>query len=647
MIPDKPFFPIGPGSRIQPSSIPPSAPSDLTQQELVILWRMLQAFMENLERILIPPKDAFEEAMPLMSPRLPLKELQSLHAQAEAFHEELQHALTLYGKDPVLHQEILKLIHPMPSLLSTLDKMLELAKNGEDMPEDLTQELEEASHPLLANLASALQYFPQLFSGDLRQALEKYLQSPLMQEFLSHLPSASGAVLKQPEPQTAMPSKSMEEGMRAQTNAAIEEKSGNAKEGAPLAQDAPQRKQISSQEEGKAFLRGNLEERPSTSMQGWDHFPRESITSLISSGSLQSFTASELSAFPPALKNESIPLISSPHELQVLPEFVDKNPAALPLPFVVPYPAAFPFIQNFTKNAEVEKEKTSKKKSRAGKEAERKLQLFTFVPEGYTLYGDPFFEGAEDEQPLRHLSIKAFAIGVYPVTNAQYAEWLNDQWDANLIVLGEKGRVYDLENRLICQTQLGVATSDLETSGDDELLSFKAVKGKELYPVVHITYFGAESFCLSNGFRLPTEIEWEKAAGVSLPLSGSSLKKYRYGCSRNTIDPSLANYEERPSFAKKPENRSSPVGFFNGLTSYVKDAKSFQTENAASPYGCYDMSGNVREWTQKGDDDQKIVKGGSYESPSFDLRVSSRKWMAVNEADACTGFRVVLDIEQP
>ncbi len=273
---------------------------------------------------------------------------------------------------------------------------------------------------------------------------------------------------------------------------------------------------------------------------------------------------------------------------------------------------------------------------------EQSIQLLSYVPAGETLYGDPYGEGFPDEQPLRSLFLDRFAIGTYLVTNQHYAEFLDEQSRLSLIKLDEKGYVTDLHGKILCQIKASNYVSELETVSRKYYLGFNAVRGRENYPVICVSYYGAKAFCLNGGFRLPTEIEWEKAASVQMGAENNVIHKYRYGCKQDSMDASLGNYQGAIFIDKAQSGHSTPVGFYNGQKLQTKEGKVFQTSNAISPFGCYDMSGNVAEWTETGDLEKKILKGGSCLNALREIRASSRQWMNCNDLNPYTGFRVAL-----
>ncbi|HEY5981999.1 MAG TPA: SUMF1/EgtB/PvdO family nonheme iron enzyme [Anaerolineales bacterium] len=159
---------------------------------------------------------------------------------------------------------------------------------------------------------------------------------------------------------------------------------------------------------------------------------------------------------------------------------------------------------------------------------------------------------------------------------------------------------------------------------------FGAVPGYEQHPMTNVTWFGARGYCEANGWRLPTEVEWEKAA------RGTDTRPFPWGeeITRNHANfySSRDPFEDMASFG----SRTSPVGFYNGRT-----YDGYTTLDSASPYGLYDMAGNVWQWT--GDVYEgmhyRFLRGGSKDTYDMDLRVWVRNNATPTYFSPGVGFR--------
>ena len=281
------------------------------------------------------------------------------------------------------------------------------------------------------------------------------------------------------------------------------------------------------------------------------------------------------------------------------------------------------------------------------------------VEAGPAIFGDPFKDNHSNELPARTIDISTFAIGRYLVTNKQYADWLNAQYHDGQITFSD-GLVKTSDGHLLMKTIEADSNSQISGSTIHAPI-FRPIPSKDAYPVIFVTWYGADSFNRSHHYRLPTEAEWEKAAGMALPQKDKKPTKYRYSFSHNTIDRRWANYKE----ARRPTTHSqvltTPVGYYNGKTMLpltADESDHLMTEDAVSPVGAYDMSGNVWEWvndwyspaskikvaekdpTGPATGNDKIAKGGCYNSPAAGVRVAERIALAPDHCDAYTGFRI-------
>jgi formylglycine-generating enzyme required for sulfatase activity len=164
--------------------------------------------------------------------------------------------------------------------------------------------------------------------------------------------------------------------------------------------------------------------------------------------------------------------------------------------------------------------------------------------------------------------------------------------------------------------------------------TFGAKEGFENHPMTMVSWFGAWGYCEYYGWRLPTEMEWEKAA------RGTDTRPFPWG---EEIQSENANfYSSRDPFEDMSSfgSRTSPVGFYNG-----KKYGEYQTLDSASPYGLYDMSGNVWQWTGNVYEGMhyRFLRGGSKDTYDMDLRLWVRNNATPTYFSPGVGFRCVRD----
>ena len=228
------------------------------------------------------------------------------------------------------------------------------------------------------------------------------------------------------------------------------------------------------------------------------------------------------------------------------------------------------------------------------------------VPAGPFLYGsskeDMF--ARSDEKPQRTIDLPDYYIDEFPVTNEQFCQFLNAslpgeellrEWiDLEGEFMRERCRIRKRKGRYWCE------------------------KGYDRHPVIYVSWYGAKEYASWAGKRLPTEQEWEKAA------RGTDGRLYPWG---DEFDRSFCNTKEGGL------NSTSPVDRF---------------PKGKSLYGCYDMAGNVWEWTSSffdEEEDRMAVRGGSWLLNQALARCAARVRTLPYDWYLSLGFRCVRDAD--
>jgi gluconolactonase len=220
-----------------------------------------------------------------------------------------------------------------------------------------------------------------------------------------------------------------------------------------------------------------------------------------------------------------------------------------------------------------------------------------------------------DEVPVHKVWIDALSVGTYDVTNRQYVEFLNSAYAQGLIEV-RNGMVYRKgSSDAYCETRQMVDYSSIGWDGT----TFTVVDFRANHPVVGIRWHGAAAYAnwlsqqhgyqpcydtstwkrdfTKNGYRLPTEAEWEYAA------RGGQYNPYRNFPWGDDADYTKANWpDSKDPYETGALPWTTPVGFYDGQLKRKPDfgwpgsQESYQTSDGSNGFGLYDMSGNVWQW---------------------------------------------------
>ena len=264
------------------------------------------------------------------------------------------------------------------------------------------------------------------------------------------------------------------------------------------------------------------------------------------------------------------------------------------------------------------------------------------LPGDVDVPGGTFWLGAKRDEPFvfdnekwaHPIPLQPFSVARAPVTQAQFAAfvddagydtrrfWSDDGWRWRVSACAERP-VYWRRN----------ATGGWERRHFDEWIALEPHR-----PVVHVNWYEAEAYCRWVGRRLPTEAEWEAAAGGE-PSAG-----------RNTLSSLKRRF---PWGDRQPISQCSHL---NGEHLGCIDVAALPESDSA--FGCRQMIGNVWEWTA-GDfvpypgftpdpykeysepwfGTHKVLRGGCWATRSRLLRNTWRNFYRPDRRDVWAGFR--------
>jgi formylglycine-generating enzyme len=310
------------------------------------------------------------------------------------------------------------------------------------------------------------------------------------------------------------------------------------------------------------------------------------------------------------------------------------------------------------------------------------------LPAGVFARGNAFSgEGSSDELPVITLSLDAFMIDRYDVTNQQYCDFLNNAKGLGLIEVRADNLVYAFGgSNAYCDTSASSIYSGISYTGG--VFTVAAYRGN--HPMVCVSWWGAIAYAnwrsqqtgweacydlstdaldpAKHGFRLPTEAEWEYAA-----RGGLASKRYPWG---DSIAANQANYwASGDPWETGGFPLTTPVGFYSGALQkrnnfHWPDATTgYQTVNGFNDYSLADMAGNVGQWCNDWYLDiyyayspyynppgptplyppypssYRVFRGGNWGDYEANCRVACRNYGLPSSRNFGLGFRLVLDFK--
>lgn len=187
------------------------------------------------------------------------------------------------------------------------------------------------------------------------------------------------------------------------------------------------------------------------------------------------------------------------------------------------------------------------------------------------------------------------------------------------------------------------------------------------YPVVGVNWHQAQAFCNwrtniwnankdqplgSDGFRLPTEAEWEYAARgghelVPYPWGAYSLRNAK-GCLLANFKPGRGNYPEDGGQWTVEVDKYNPndFGLYNMAGNVSEWTSSAYHENSYS--FLHDLNPDFKYDAKEDDPDaykRKVIRGGSWKDVGYFLRTGVRDWQYQDTTTSYTGFRCALTFQ--
>lgn len=247
------------------------------------------------------------------------------------------------------------------------------------------------------------------------------------------------------------------------------------------------------------------------------------------------------------------------------------------------------------------------------------LEEMVCIPAGYFEQGNESLDAIDNERPAHQVYLDDYWIDRYPVTCGQYRRFI--------AAGGYRDRQWWSE----------AGWQWLQANPVEHPLYWSPDPQWNRHPVCGVSWYEAEAYARFVNKRLPTEAEWEKAAS----WQATTAERYTYPWG-----------EPFPTHAHC--NHDHSIGHTTPVDAYAQ---------GQSPYGCYDMLGNVWEWTASWfegyagfepylyrgysqiyfDGEHRVLRGSSWATRPWAMRCAFRNWYHPHVRQILAGFRCARD----
>jgi len=263
------------------------------------------------------------------------------------------------------------------------------------------------------------------------------------------------------------------------------------------------------------------------------------------------------------------------------------------------------------------------------------------IPAGTFIMGSPASEPGRDSNETQHsvTLTRSFYMGKYQVTQAQYRAVMGAGEDRTTTTNG-KGDNYPIYyvnwyDAIVFCNKLSII------EGLNPVYSIGGSTNPANWGTIptdsNSTWDAAVMDTSKNGYRLPTEAEWEYACRGSYPNKATETNTKPFGIGDGTkMVSGMANF-----FVTHPYDLAQG-GEYNdtGATGYLGRTTAVGSY-APNNYGLYDMHGNVFEWCWDGYSSIRVLCGGSWNIYGQILRSAYRGYLNPDNRNGILGFRLV------